>query len=181
MNLRATLALGLAFSLSACWNSAAPLMPAKAVDAVPLSGVYASVSSDPAATKTWYRITPKGKALAVEKAQSEGENPDNWLADRTLSFDALGNSVYLVQSVNAAGTERNYVLMRIAEDGDLVSVTTPSCNAQQAAEYGATFAGSMCSFTSYDKVLAAARKVVARTASDPKSVTYSFAEYRRAD
>ena len=179
MTLRAFAALSLALLLSACWGSATPLMPVSAMDAPPIKGKYASVPSDPTKPATWYRAAPAGKQVKLSKRLSKDGEPENWLFDRTLSFDAIEKDVYLVQSLAQDGKTVNYVLFRVRQGGKELLVVTPSCTAAQAKTYEAAGKDNNCTFDRYDRVVQAARTVLAQSASgDPKAVSYATDIYR---
>lgn len=182
LSLRRAAPLALALVLGGCWESSAPLMPASMQDPAPIRGKYASVPNDPAKPATWYRADVQGKSVRLFKRLSKDGEPENWLFDRTMSFDAIDQDVYLVQSAAPDDKTINYVLMRSRGKGRDLVVVTPSCNEAQARAYGARLRENYCTFDNYDALVKAARRAYATVAGgDAASVSYATDIYAKVN
>lgn len=161
MILRTAASLSLALLLTACWGSSAPLMPASAMKPVPMTGTWAQITSDGTQSKvTVYRITVQGKQAQLEKPGKDGKG---WEKSYTLSFDALGKSMYLVQAQSPGSANPNYVVMQVAPKARELQLVNPACTEAQAKDWEATRSGSDCNWGDY-KTLRSAALDVARAA-----------------
>lgn len=171
------LAPALAFALAGCWQSATPLMPAATLDSAPLIGSWTSQGQAPDAAHR-YRVVAEGKVFQLEKLLTGEANPAWRPADR-LALDALGPDDFIAQATNTAG-EHFYVLLRLSNDNDTLTVLTPACTAEVEAAFAAGKDGNVCKFASYAKVRAAAQQFLAALrAGNGDSATYEEAVYTR--
>ena len=162
MTLRALLAFGLALTLSACWGSSGPLMPAAAVKPAPLSGTWVKQGTDVPGDQATYRVRLAGKVAQLEKAGKNG-----WDASFALSFDPLGKNLYLVQAVSPGSANPNYVVMLVPPKAKQLQVINPACTAEQAANWGAARSGGDCSWPDYATLRKAAIQVAQAALEKP--------------
>lgn len=155
---RPALSLILALALAGCWQSATPLMPDATLDSAPLIGSW-TAQGKPADDAHQYRVVAEGKVFQLEKLMT-GEANAAWRAADRLALDALGPDDFIAQATNPDG-EHFYVLLRLSNDADTLTVLTPSCTAEVEAAHAAAKDGNVCKFTSYAKVRAAAQQFLA--------------------
>ena len=113
---------------------------ASAMKPVPMTGTWAQITSDGTQSKvTVYRITVQGKQAQLEKPGKDGKG---WEKSYTLSFDALGKSMYLVQAQSPGSANPNYVVMQVAPKARELQLVNPACTEAQAKDWEATRSGS---------------------------------------
>ena len=167
----------LALALSGCWQSADPLMPAATLDSAPLVGSWSS-QGKPADSAHRYRVVAEGKLFQLEKLMT-GEADPTWRPADRLALDALGPDDFIAQATNPDG-EHFYVLLRLSNDSDTLTVLTPACTAEVEAAFAAGKDGNVCKFTSYAKVRAAAQQFLAALrAGSGDAATYEQSVYTR--
>lgn len=154
----ALLAPFLILALSGCWQTDTPLMPAATLDSAPLVGGWTSKGTTAETTRR-YRAVAEGKVFKLEKLVQQEPIPV-WVPADQLALDALGPDDFIAQATNADG-EHFYILLRLSNDNDTLTVLTPACTTEVETAFAAAKDGNVCKFASYAKIRAAAQQFLA--------------------